>query len=110
MFYGRRNNFQNSFGSLSAGRKPVQRAYRGCHPSRASTLMLSAAGAADPNRLGVVMLSRPLPRFAIVAPALFFLASGSYFAQAAPADDAPKTAHESAVLDRIFASWKTRHD
>jgi hypothetical protein len=56
------------------------------------------------------MLSRPLPRFAIVAPVLFFLASGSYFAQAAPADDAPKRADESAVLDRIFANWKARHD
>ncbi len=66
--------------------------------------------AADPNRLGVVMLSRPLPRFAIVATVLFSLASGPYFAQAAPADDAPKTAHESAVLDRIFANWKARHD
>jgi hypothetical protein len=56
------------------------------------------------------MLSRPLPRFAIVATVLFSLASGPYFAQAAPADDSPQTAHELAVLDRIFANWKARHD
>jgi hypothetical protein len=56
------------------------------------------------------MLSRPLPRFAIVATVLFFFASGPYFAQAARADDAAKTAHEAAVLDRIFANWKARSD
>jgi hypothetical protein len=56
------------------------------------------------------MLFRPLPRFAIVVTALFFLASASHFAQAAPADDAPKAAHAAAVLDRIFANWKARHD
>jgi len=56
------------------------------------------------------MLSRPLPRFAIVATVLLLLASGSYFARAAPADDGPKAAHEAAVLDRIFANWKARHD
>jgi hypothetical protein len=56
------------------------------------------------------MLSRPLPRFAIVATVLFFLASAPHFASTTRADDAAQAANEAAVLDRIFVNWKSRHD
>jgi hypothetical protein len=51
-----------------------------------------------------------LPRFAIVATAILFLAPASPLSLSAKADDAPKASHETAVLDRVFANWKARHD
>src|SRR5579862_8500598 len=49
-------------------------------------------------------------RLAIVATALLFFAAASHFSLSARADDPARAARESAVLDRIFANWKARHD
>ena len=54
-----------------------------------------------------LLLSR---RLAIIATPILLLAPAPPLSVSASADDAPKTAHESAVLDRIFANWKSRHD
>jgi hypothetical protein len=51
-----------------------------------------------------------LRRLAIIATPILFLALAPPLSLSARADDAPKAAHESAVLDRIFANWKARHD
>jgi hypothetical protein len=53
-----------------------------------------------------------LQRFASFVTAFFFLVAATDFRPPAQADDpAPaQAAHESAVLDRIFANWKARHD
>ena len=53
-----------------------------------------------------------LQRFASFVTAFFFLVAATDFRSPTQADDpAPaQAAHESAVLDRIFANWKARHD
>jgi hypothetical protein len=53
-----------------------------------------------------------LQRLAPFATAFFFLSAATDFRPSAQADDpAPaQAAHDGAVLDRIFANWKTRHD
>jgi hypothetical protein len=58
-------------------------------------------------------LSMPLHllrQLAIIATPILLLAPVPPLRLSAKADDAPKTAHEAAVLDRIFANWKARHD
>jgi hypothetical protein len=47
---------------------------------------------------------------AIIATPVLFLAPSPPLSLSASADDVPKAAHEAAVLDRIFANWKARHD
>jgi hypothetical protein len=47
---------------------------------------------------------------AIIAMPILFVAPAPPLSLSARADDAPEAAHESAVLDRIFANWKARHD
>jgi hypothetical protein len=49
-------------------------------------------------------------RFAIAATALFILISGSRFTLEVQAADPANSPHESAVLDRIFANLRSRHD
>jgi len=51
-------------------------------------------------------------RMTLVATGLLTLVTASDFSPATKADDpaAAQPAHEAAVLDRIFANWKTRHD
>jgi hypothetical protein len=56
------------------------------------------------------MALRPPHWFAIVGTALFSFAATSDNRPSARAGDPPQGAHESAVLDRIFANWKARHD
>jgi len=56
------------------------------------------------------MSSRHTPRIAIAATVFAVLTSESHLSRLARADDPAKPAHESAVLDRIFANWKARHD
>jgi hypothetical protein len=56
------------------------------------------------------MSFRLLVRLAVVATAVALFASASLFSPSARADDPAQAAHESAVLDRIFANWKARHD
>jgi hypothetical protein len=56
------------------------------------------------------MPSLLLRRLAIIATPILFLAPSPPLSLPARADDAPKTAHEAAALDRIFANWKARHD
>jgi hypothetical protein len=51
-----------------------------------------------------------LRRLAIIATPILFLAATPALSLSARADDPPQTAHSSAVLDRIFANWKARHD
>jgi hypothetical protein len=51
-----------------------------------------------------------LRRLAIIATPILLLATAPPLGVSARADDAPQTAHEAAVLDRIFANWKARHD
>jgi hypothetical protein len=51
-----------------------------------------------------------LRRLAIIATAILFVAPAPTLSLSARADDAPKRADESAVLDRVFANWKARHD
>jgi hypothetical protein len=51
-----------------------------------------------------------LRRLAIIATTILFLALAPPLSLSARADDAPKAAHEAAVLDRIFANWKARGD
>jgi len=51
-----------------------------------------------------------LRRLAIIATPILFLAAATALSLSARADDAPQAAHEAAVLDRIFANWKARHD
>jgi hypothetical protein len=51
---------------------------------------------------------RSLPRLAIVA--IGFVTAASTVNLLARADDSARTAHESALLDRIFANWKARQD
>src|SRR5580692_485217 len=56
------------------------------------------------------MSSPHLQRFAIAAIVFAALAAESQLSRLARADDPAKSAHEAAVLDRIFANWKARHD
>jgi hypothetical protein len=51
-----------------------------------------------------------LRRLAIIATPILLVAPAPSLSLSARADDAPKRADESAVLDRIFANWKSRHD
>jgi hypothetical protein len=51
-----------------------------------------------------------LQRLTVVVMAFLFLAPASDCGRLARAADPAPTAHESSVLDRIFANWKTRHD
>jgi hypothetical protein len=51
-----------------------------------------------------------LRQLAVIATPILLLAPVPPLRLSARADDAPKTAHEAAVLDRIFANWKARHD
>jgi hypothetical protein len=53
---------------------------------------------------------RLLRRLAIIATPILFVAPAPSLSLSARADDAPKAVHEPAVLDRIFANWKARHD
>jgi hypothetical protein len=73
-------------------------------PTAAAALILPACEAAMP--LGC------LQRLAPFATAFLFLAAATDFRSPAQADDpAPAyAAHEAAVLNRIFANWKARHD
>jgi hypothetical protein len=59
---------------------------------------------------GVVMSFRHPQRFAISAILCAFLAAESPSVRLALAADPPPSSHEAAVLDRIFANWKARHD
>jgi|ERR1700733_7033663 hypothetical protein len=49
-------------------------------------------------------------RLAFAATALFILISRSRFPLEAQATEPSQSPHEAAVLDRIFANWKARHD
>jgi hypothetical protein len=51
-----------------------------------------------------------LQRLTVVVTAFLSLAPASDFGRFARAADPAPTAHESSVLDRVFANWKTRHD
>ena len=51
-----------------------------------------------------------LRRLAIIATPILLLATAPPLSLSARADDTPKTVHEAAVLDRIFANWKARCD
>jgi hypothetical protein len=61
-------------------------------------------------KLGATMPLLLLRRLALVATLILLLAPAPPLSLSARADDAPKAAHEAAVLDRIFADWKARHD
>ena len=51
-----------------------------------------------------------LRRLAIIATPILFLAPLPPLSLSARADDTPKAVQEAAVLDRVFANWKARHD
>jgi hypothetical protein len=51
-----------------------------------------------------------LRRLAIIATPVLFLAPAPPLSLSARAADPPPSPHEAAVLDRIFANWKARHD
>ena len=53
---------------------------------------------------------RRLHPFAIAAIVCVFLAANVQLNLLTRAADPAPTAHEPAVLDRIFANWKARHD
>jgi hypothetical protein len=61
-------------------------------------------------KLELSMRLHLLRQLAIIATPILLLAPAPPLRLSARADDAPKTAHEAAVLDRIFANWKARHD
>jgi hypothetical protein len=61
-------------------------------------------------KLELPMRLHLLRQLAIIATLILLLAPVPPLRLSARADDAPKTAHEAAVLDRIFANWKARHD
>ncbi|HEV3416011.1 MAG TPA: hypothetical protein VG056_04340, partial [Pirellulales bacterium] len=75
----------------------------------AYTLVLGAAADYFP-KLELSMRLHLLRQLAIIATPILLLAPAPPLRLSARADDAPKTAHEAAVLDRIFANWKARHD
>jgi hypothetical protein len=51
-----------------------------------------------------------VPPLALVTTTGFLLMAVSNFSRPARASDVGPAAHEAAVLDRIFANWKARHD
>jgi hypothetical protein len=51
-----------------------------------------------------------LQRLVLVTTAVLCVASASLFNSPPRGDDGAKSAHEAAVLDRIFANWQARHD